>query len=135
SGQYVPIDAVQMLGKITVAGSPDADRFAKEIGAVVDQKAAQFPGGWMFGEMVAVMCAHGNHAGAIELDKLWTAFTNTKSVCLCCAYPMDVFSSKEGAEAFAAVCDEHCRILHSNSSLALSVRRGPRAAGPNSRST
>jgi hypothetical protein len=55
--QYLSLDVVETLSRITVKGSPDVVRFAEVIGAPVDRLAAQFPQVWIFGDLVALMCA------------------------------------------------------------------------------
>lgn len=113
------LDAAGTLAKIAINGTPDAVRFAEIVGAVVDQAAAQFPRVWIFGELVALMCANGNHSGAVELERLWTSFVDSRpAIFLHCAYPTNAFASPKDRAAFRHICEEHCRVLHSDSSLA-----------------
>lgn len=121
-GQYVALDAAETLARICSNGRPDPRRFTDVVEALIDQLAARFARVWTFGEMVALMCAEGNHAGALELERIWSICAGNKPICLHCAYPSDAFS-KEDVKAFVDVCVEHCRLLHSESSLA-------RFAGP-----
>jgi hypothetical protein len=121
--QIVFMDAHGTLAKITRRGMPDVIRFAEVVGAVVDRLAARYPRVWIFGELVALMCANGNHSGAVELERLWTSFADARPVFLHCGYPAQAFSSEQDLAAFRNICEEHCRVLHCQSSLALSVRR------------
>ena len=89
--QYLALDAVETLSRITIDGSPDVVRFAEVIGAPVDRIAAQFPQVWIFGDLVALMCAYGNRAGAIRLERLWRSFNEARSVFRYCAYPPNVY--------------------------------------------
>lgn len=125
-GQYASLNAADTVSKITVDGVPDVIRFAEILGAVVDRMAAQYPRVWIFGEMVAAMSAEGDFSGALELERLWRAFTESRPVFLYCAYPTSKFSSADDLDAFLRLCEEHCRILHSERSLALAVERKPR---------
>ena len=126
SGRYVPLDAAQTLSDISVNGRPDKLRFTQVIGDLIDRLAAQYPRVWIFGEMVALMWADDNRAGALELERIWTACAKEQPICLHCAYPAEVFSS-EDVETFVEICAEHCRVLHSDSSLALTA--GPKPLG------
>ena len=123
AGQMVSLDAAGTLAKITVDGLPDVVRFAEVIGAIVDRLAASYPRVWIFGELVALMCANGNQFGAVKLERLWSSFTESRSVVLYCAYPAHAFSAERDLAEFLRVCEEHCRVLHSDSSLALSQRK------------
>jgi len=116
--QYVHLDAAQTISRIIVDGKPDTVRFAEVVGSLVDRLCARHTRVWMFGEMVSLLCADGNQAGALALEKLWTSFIASQPVCLYCAYPTQLFSSDD-VRAFEQICDEHCRVLHSDSSLAL----------------
>ncbi len=120
--QIVFLDAAETLTKITVDGLTDVVRFAEVIGALVDRLAARFPRLWIFGELVALMRANGNPFGAVKLERLWTSFAKSRPVVLYCACPASAFASKRDLTDFLCVCEEYCRVLHSESSLALAVR-------------
>ena len=100
--QYVYLDAVESLARVMVDGSPDVVRFAEVIGAPIDRVAARFPQVWIFGDMVALMCAYGNRTGAMRLERLWRSFSKARSVFRYCAYPPNVYrpssSSTKNAE-------------------------------------
>jgi hypothetical protein len=120
ASQFVCLDAPATLPAIVKNGVPDVIRFAEVVGAVIDQAAARFPRVWIFGELVALMCADGHHAGAVELEKLWTSFTASRpQVLLHCAYPTSAFRLVDDMQAFVDICEEHCRVLHSDSSLVI----------------
>jgi hypothetical protein len=89
--QYICLDAIETLSQVTVDGSPDVVRFAETIGGPIDRVAARFPQVWIFGDMVALMCAYGNRAGAIRLERLWRAFNGARPIFRYCAYPPNVY--------------------------------------------
>ena len=91
--QYLSLDAVDTLSRITCDGSPDVIRFAEVIGAPIDRIALRFPQVWIFGDLVALMCAYGNRRGAIRLERLWRSFNEARSVFRYCAYPPNVYRS------------------------------------------
>jgi hypothetical protein len=123
-GQIACLDAVRTLAKISRGDSIDVVRFAEVVGAVVDGLSSRYSRVWIFGELVALMCMKGHHEGAIELEKLWSSFTAARpSICLHCAYPAHAFTPQNRA-AFLRICDARCRILHSDSSLAIEQAAG-----------
>ena len=89
--QYVYLDAIETLSHVTIDGSPDVVRFAETIGGPIDRVAARFPQVWIFGDMVALMCAYGNRAGAMRLERLWRAFSEARPIFRYCAYPPNVY--------------------------------------------
>lgn len=90
SEQFVALDAAETLAKIIVDGNPDVVRFAEVVGARIDRAATRYPRVWIFGDMVALMCAYGDHIGALRLEKLWRSFNKARSVFRYCAYPPNV---------------------------------------------
>ena len=128
-GQYVHIDAAEALDAIAREGeSPDGDRFDATVGVVVDRLAKTYPRVWMYGELAGLMWLGGNQAGAVQLDRMWTAFADTHPVCLCVAFPLEALSYPVVAEAIHKVVADQIRILAKDSPLALAVRQGPAAA-------
>ncbi len=120
ANQFICLDAHATLSRVAKNGVPDGARFVEVVGALVDQAAARFPRVWIFGEVVALMCTNGHHLGAVELERLWTSFMDLRpTVILHCAYPTDAFKSADDRQAFAEICNEHCRVLHSDSSLSI----------------
>ena len=122
SRQLVWLDAPATLSRVATKGVPDVVRFAEVVGAVVDQAVARFPFVWIFGELVALMCADGHHSGAVELERMWTSFMDSRpGVILYCAYPTDVFRSADHRKAFTHICAEHGRVLHSDRSSSIGL--------------
>lgn len=91
ANQYVYFDAIDTLSRVTIDGSPDVVRFAEVIGGPIDRIASKFPQVWIFGDMVALMCAYGNRKGAIRLERLWRSFNKARPVFRYCAYPPNVY--------------------------------------------
>jgi len=113
--QYVTLDAAQTLARFMVDGMPDERRFNEVIGPVIAAAEEGHPRVLAFGEMVALLCAEGNHEAALQLEKLWNALSKRYGFSLFCAYPMDVFDGDKHVEAFAAVCAEHSGVIHAES--------------------
>jgi hypothetical protein len=70
------------------------------------------------------MRANGNHAGAVELERLLSSFTAARpEVFLYCAYPTNALRSNHD-QAFLRICEEHGRILENGSLAADRSARG-----------
>jgi hypothetical protein len=74
SNQIVCLDAAGTLTEISNSGAIDVVKFAEVVGAVIDQASCKYSRVWIFGELAALMSANGHHAGAIELERLWSSF-------------------------------------------------------------
>jgi len=110
-GRYIDLDATETLERFMVNGQPDAGQFNEVIGSVVQTATA---GGRLvraFGEMVAILAADGNHAAAMQLERLWNQLQEVHRFALFCAYPMDVFRDAGLSDAFDAIADEHAHVI------------------------
>jgi hypothetical protein len=126
SGQYVYLDGEEALTRICVGGNPNGRRFASVVGTVVDRLSAKYPSVWMYGELAALMWNQGNKTGAIELDKLWAAFSVTHPVCLCVAFPVEALTWPIVIEALREEVADQIRTLAKGSAIALAIHRGPK---------
>ena len=70
-----------------VDGSPDADRFMKVIGGMLDSTRRVGADIRAFGEMVALLWHQDNVTGAIALESLWNDLADRQQFSLLCAYP------------------------------------------------
>jgi excisionase family DNA binding protein len=117
-GQYVSIDAAEALSQFMVGAQPDPARFAAAMGKLVRATARGRPGARAFGEMVALLWADGNRAGAIRLEELWNDLQRRHKFTLFCAYPMSGFADDE--HGLGDVCATHSRVVPAESYNALS---------------
>ncbi len=124
-GQYVFLDAIETLPKVALNGAPDESRFVGLIGGLVDRLSDEYKRVWMFSELSAAMWVWGNQPGALQLEKLWTAFADTHPVCLCCPFPVEVLSWPIVIDKLQRSVAEQLRILAKDSSMALAIRHGP----------
>ena len=118
-GQYVSLDAAETLSKLMVDGSPDPWCFAQVVGSIIARAARGRQHVRIFGEMVALLWAEGNHAAAISLEGLWNNLHETQAFLLFCAYPMQGFCGEALADPFDSVCTSHSRVIPSESYTAL----------------
>jgi PAS domain S-box-containing protein/excisionase family DNA binding protein len=120
-GRFVSLDAADTLSRIMVAGEPEPGLFREVVGNVVAGAAQGGRRVRAFGEMVALLVAGENLAGAIHLERLWNDLQKAHEFSLMCAYPMEAL----GGEAFDAVLGEvrteHSRVIPAESYAALST--------------
>jgi signal transduction histidine kinase len=122
-GRYVPLDALETLGKIMVGGVPDPARFAEVVGGVIARVEAVIEGEprriAAFGEMVALLWTDGKPDAAIRLEQLWNDLAQTHSFSLRCAYPMSSFYRQEDGDVLLKICAEHSDVIPGESYTAL----------------
>ncbi|WP_269507905.1 hybrid sensor histidine kinase/response regulator [Burkholderia sp. IMCC1007] len=90
---------------------PDPMRFRRSIGTIVEAAVRAGRPVHAFDEMVALLCAQDQHAGALRLEALWNELIEQHHFSLYCGYPHDAFPRAEQSEMFRHVCALHGRIL------------------------
>ena len=119
SGQYVSLDAAETLSRFMVDGEPDPGRFEDVIGGMIVESAAGKRRVRIYGEMVALLATEGNHRATIRLEQLWNDMQHRRSFSLFCGYPMDRFGGEALAELLGDVCEEHTRVVPTESYAAI----------------
>jgi diguanylate cyclase (GGDEF)-like protein/PAS domain S-box-containing protein len=110
-GQYLALDASDMLSRFMAGDHPDPVRFREEIGSLIRQAGQGGRPVRVYGEMVAVLWADGMAEAAIALEELWNELALTHSFALFCAYPASAFDKDPGPEPFRRICDLHSRVI------------------------
>lgn len=111
-GEYLWLDAAEMLALFMVDGLPVAERFAAVVGRTIARAAEGRRHVRIFGEMVALLWAEGNQAAAIQLEELWNELReSTADFTLFCAYPMDSFAGEMNGASFAEICQRHSQVI------------------------
>jgi signal transduction histidine kinase/ActR/RegA family two-component response regulator len=119
TGQYVSLDAEETLAQFMVDGSLDTSRFNEVIQHVIDQNGKGRSRVRVFGEMVALLWAQGNRAGAIRLEELWNELHDSHPFTLFCAYPIKGFGGEMMAKSLNDVCATHSRVIPAESYTAV----------------
>ena len=119
-GQYISMDAAATLPEIMVEGLPDARRFSGVIGSLIARAEQEGRSVRIYGELVALLWADGNRAGAIRLEDLWNELARTHSFSLFCGYPMQGFDREAYETEFARICTQHSRVIPTESYAQLS---------------
>lgn len=103
------LDAADLLASFMVADAPDPLRFRAVVGGVVTAALREQRPVRVFGEMVALLWAHGNVAAALALEELWNDLATTRAFALRCAYPRTALDGASLAEA-DSMCRQHVRV-------------------------
>jgi PAS domain S-box-containing protein len=110
-GRYVERDAAATLASIMVDGAPDPGRFAEVVGGIVMRVTHGRRPVRVFGEMVALLAAAGDHMAAIRLEELWNNLLQTQPFALLCAYPMNCLGREALADLLGRVCAAHTGVV------------------------
>jgi hypothetical protein len=86
-GQYVPLDAEEMLGKFMINDMPVRERFFATVGKLVKQSSERAKSLRIYREMVALLWQDGNREAVLMLENLWNELIETHPCNLFCAYP------------------------------------------------
>lgn len=108
-GQFMMLDAEEMLAKFMINGSPDRDRFESVIRDVIEKamNGTTYPRVRAYGEMVDLLWQAGMLEPALKLEEMWTALMKTSPLTLLCGYGMNLFGSDFNGEAFTRACEAH----------------------------
>lgn len=127
SGQYLPLNAEETLPHLVVDGRVSETRFNDLLKAKLERMTSGGHPVRVFGELVALLSAGGNHEAALHLERLWENLQTSLSFSLFCAYPIRHFASRELNKTFADVCSTHSQIIPSESFTTLTVDDQTRA--------
>jgi MEDS: MEthanogen/methylotroph, DcmR Sensory domain/Histidine kinase-like ATPase domain len=111
SSTLVVADAAETLAAFLVDGAPDTAAFDQVIGGLVQSAGSGGRRVRVYGEMVALLWEDGQVASAIELEELWNKLGDRVPFSLFCAYPAELVSGDDQAEALADVCHLHSTVM------------------------
>jgi hypothetical protein len=108
-GQLCMIDANEMLDRLTVRGnkSPFCIEPLNSLICQLDNKFAKI---YVYGELVNLLCAQGDHASAIRLEEMWNSLQKQFKFTLLCGYDMGNFKEERLQHAFSDICHTHSRV-------------------------
>lgn len=107
AGRYVARDAAETLQALMVQGAPAALPFTAVVGGLLDQISESGRPVRVFGEMVALLWAQDDVAGAVQLESLWNELAQDRRFLLLCAYPTAALAGDDGLAPLAEVCQAH----------------------------
>jgi len=110
TGQYMPIDAEDLLSKFLVNDRIDEQVFNVFITDLV-KRAKQHNGKIRaFGEMVAVLWEKGYTEATVQLEDLWNQLHDKSPFTLFCAYPKSGFT-RSSADSIDIICSQHAKVI------------------------
>ena len=110
SGRFLALDAAETLALFMADGRPDPARFTQALVPLIERAATGGRAVRIYGEMVALLWAEGNIAGAIALEDLWNELGALQPFSPLCAYPATAFYAAETTGSFRAVCEQHALV-------------------------
>jgi hypothetical protein len=113
TGQYLALDAAEVLAKFMVGEGLDQQKFADTIETQISCAAARTKAGKrlvIFGEMVALLWVMGKWDATIRLEELWNGLAQRYNFHLMCGYPIQAFDRPEHCQFFFNLCGEHTHI-------------------------
>jgi signal transduction histidine kinase len=114
TGHLTWLDAAETLSTFMVGDLPDADRFKRALGKVLDStrdRRSQNRTVRTYGEMVDLLWKQGNTVGALRVEELWNELAHTHSFTLLCAYAMGNFYKEAHGAHFHEICRHHTRVI------------------------
>jgi signal transduction histidine kinase len=112
TGRLQLLDAQEALAQIMSGDMPDAKRFARTMGPLVERKgpASKRTRIRAYGEMVDLLAKRGNSNGSILLESLWNELASIHDFELLCGYAMTNFANASDASNFHEICRQHVRV-------------------------
>jgi len=118
-GRYFAADAEKVLPSLLSEGLPSETKFEALVGKLITEAKAKSRTGFVFifGELVALLCAADNVAAAIRLEQIWNLSATKHSFSLYCGYPLGVADADPALDTIFNICAEHSLTLPSEVSL------------------
>lgn len=110
-GEYLSLDAAEVLDRFMVDGSPDPARFQRTLTELVTSVSGDGRPPRIYGEMVAVLWDQGNVAAALDLESMWNDVAADLEFSLLCGYPMSALERHADLEAIRDVCRLHTGLV------------------------
>lgn len=109
-GRLSMLDAAATLESFMVDEMPDRQRFAGSVGDLFGRLAATGRPVRTAGEMVAILWAEGNVAGALALETAWNELAGTIDFELLCPYPATVLAASP-LDNIGPLCALHSEVV------------------------
>jgi len=110
-GDYLALDAGELLARLMAAGRPDAASFNRAACSLIEEPATTGRRVRVFGELVALLWDAGRVTAAIELEELWIGLGRWFPFALWCGYPAGRSAGDGTAAGFTEVCRLHGEIV------------------------
>jgi hypothetical protein len=107
--RYLTLDASATLSLFMLDEWPNEHLFLKVIGQIISSSALNTPVR-IYGEMVAVLWAQGQHRAALRLEELWNTLAMQLDFSLLCGYPSSAFEGADQSSGLLQVCGCHTEV-------------------------
>lgn len=109
AGNLVMLDARRTLASLMTEDGPDPDRFTDTVAQILRDASTDGAQVRVFGEMVELLWADGDVAGAIALEELWNGMLRRVDFVLLCAYSTAMVDAGVLADVHV-VCGQHSAV-------------------------
>lgn len=109
-GQFIAIEANEMLSKFMVNNWPDETLFVEAITSLLQKVQQKNRKIRAFGEMVALLWQQGFNGATVQLENLWNKLHKKNDFTLFCAYPKIGFTQDIHA-SMNKICCEHSKVI------------------------
>jgi hypothetical protein len=109
SGQFLLLDAKELLGVFMIDGQPDPTRFNTAMRETIARACRERADCKLriFGQMVDVLWRQGQQDAAIHLEMLWNQLARKQAFSLLCGYAMGNFYKDSN---FDDICGQHSHV-------------------------
>jgi CheY-like chemotaxis protein len=105
------VDAAAALDSFMDGCTPDRARFDNALAPLwADLRPGTGGTIRVYGEMVDLLCAAGNHDGALRLEQFGQRLMRERPVSILCAYALESFDDDLDARMLRAVCRHHTEV-------------------------
>ena len=110
TGQYMPLEANEVLASFMVNDWPDEPLFNQTIAGIIKRGRQNGRKIRAFGEMVALLWDNGHHGATVQLEKLWHQLHAMDQFTLYCAYPKAGFT-QDVTDSLHSICKSHSKMI------------------------
>jgi hypothetical protein len=108
--QYVPLSARDTLNEFMINNWPDEVLFRHVMSRHIAKARTRQRNVRAFGEMVAMLYAHGHTGATVQLENLWNKICQIEGLSLFCSYPRSVFN-QSALEGILDICGTHSKMI------------------------
>ena len=113
-GNYISLDAAEMVSTFMVEGAPDPVRFSGLFGGLIRVAAeagrSDLPGVAVYSECASLLCAEGKRDAAIRVEQLWNELARIHNIDILCGYSQNHFHDDDDIPFIKGLCAAHSRV-------------------------
>ena len=113
SGQFVFLDAEELLSSFMVDGMPDKEKCFAIIGSILERMGQSYKQVRAYGEMVNILWQAGHKLAAKTLEQFWNELIKRYSFSLLCSYYVDNLDPAVYGGDIECLCSTHTHFIPS----------------------